>query len=168
LKSGKSRGNPEAKRLLIKCHLADEIFKIVSLDVIIPPIEAHSQHHPLKLIGIIMKKTFKIAHPKIKAPRMFEAIKYEVKKYIKRERRKTLPEDVDFWDFDCRYGADEASSETIHLSAINKSISQAESDQLESFYLEILVKPGHRTKKPIEEQPVSIEDSEVQNEDNAE
>ena len=50
-----------------------------------------------------MKKTFKIAHPKIKVARMFEAIKYEVKKYLKRERRKSLPEGVDYWDFDCRY-----------------------------------------------------------------
>ncbi len=101
-----------------------------------------------------MKKTFKLSHPKIKLPRLVEAIKSEVKKYIKRERRKTLPEKVDFWDFDCRYGVDEASSEVIHLSAINKSISEAESQQLESFYLEVLVKPGFRTKKPkVEQQP---------------
>jgi uncharacterized protein DUF6172 len=98
-----------------------------------------------------MKKTFKLTHPKLKLPRLVEAIKYEVKKYIKRERRKTLPPNVDFWDFDCRFGIDEASSEVIHLSAINKSISEAESKQLESFYLEIMVKPGYRRKKPREE-----------------
>ncbi|RWX48519.1 hypothetical protein VU01_12262 [Candidatus Electrothrix marina] len=95
-----------------------------------------------------MKKTFQLTHPKIKLPRLVEAIKYEVKKYIKRERRKTLPQDVDFWDFDCRFGADEATSEVIHLSEINKYISQAETKELASFYLEILVKPGRRTKKP--------------------
>jgi hypothetical protein len=105
-----------------------------------------------------MKKTFKLSHPKIKLPRLVEAIKYEVKKYIKRERRKTLPPKVDFWDFDCRFGDDEASSEVIHLSAINKSISQAESKQLKSFYLEILVKPGHRSKKPREESQIVIDD----------
>jgi len=102
-----------------------------------------------------MKKTFKMTHPKIKVPRRVEAIKYEVKKYIRRERRKALPDDVDFWDFDCRFGADEASSEVIHLSAINKAISLAESKQLESFYLEILVKPGYRSKKPKEEEQTS-------------
>jgi hypothetical protein len=95
-----------------------------------------------------MKKTFKLTDSKLKLPRLIEAIKHEVKKYIKRERRKTLPPKVDFWDFDCRYGVDEASSEVIHVSAINKYISQAESEQLESFYLEILVKPGYRTPKP--------------------
>ena len=99
-----------------------------------------------------MRKTFKLTHPKIKVPRLVEAIKFEVKKYLKRERRKELPPNVDFWDFDCRYGVDEASSEVIHVSAINKSISQAEAEQLESFYLEILAKPGYRRKKPKEEQ----------------
>ena len=106
-----------------------------------------------------MKKTFKMTHPKIKVPRLVEAIKHEVKKYIKRERSKTLPPNVDYWDFDCRYGIDETSSEGIHLSEINKLISQAESKQLESFYLEILVKPGYRGKKPQEDPPATMEDS---------
>jgi hypothetical protein len=97
-----------------------------------------------------MKKTFKMSHPKIKVPRLVEAIKYEVRKYIKRERGKPLPPDVDFWDFDCRYGVDEAHSETIHVSDINKFISQAEAEQLETFYLEILAKPGHRSLKSPE------------------
>ena len=105
-----------------------------------------------------MKKTFNLTHPKIKVPRLVEGIKYEVKKYIKRERRKILPPKADFWDFDCRFGVDEASSDVIHVSAINKSISQAESKQLESFYLEILAKPGHRTKKPKEEPQINGED----------
>ena len=109
-------------------------------------------------LGITMKKTFKLSHPKIKLPRLVEAIKFEVKKYLKRERRKTLPPKVDFWDFDCRFGINEASSEVIHVSAINKSISQAESQQLESFYLEILAKPGGRTKKTKEEPQINEED----------
>jgi hypothetical protein len=94
-----------------------------------------------------MKKTFKLTHPKIKVPRLVEAIKHEVKKYLQRERRKPLPPEVDFWDFDCRFGADEANCEVIHVADINKAISQAEEKQLESFYLEILAKPGHRSKK---------------------
>ena len=98
-----------------------------------------------------MKKTFKLTHPKIKVPRLVEAIKHEVRKYLRRERRKNLPEDVDYWAFDCRCGFDEASSEVIHVSDIDKSIDQAESKQLESFYLEILAKPAHRSNKSREE-----------------
>jgi hypothetical protein len=80
-----------------------------------------------------------------------EAIKYEIKKYIKRERNKSLPEDVDFWDFDCRYGANEDFAQAIHISEINKVISEADVEGLESFFLEVLVKSGTRTKRPQEE-----------------
>ena len=61
-----------------------------------------------------MKKTFNLTHPKIKYPRMVDAAKNEVRKYIKRERRKELPEGVDFWDFDCRFGDAEAEAKVIH------------------------------------------------------
>jgi len=98
-----------------------------------------------------MKKTFKLTHEKIKLPRLVEAIKHEVKKYIKRERRRDLPEDADYWDFDCRFGVDEASSKVIHMSEINKYIDWAEAEQLETFYLEIMVKPCRRMKAPPEE-----------------
>ena len=98
-----------------------------------------------------MKKTFSFTHPKKKRPRVADAIKHELKKYIKRERNKVLPEGVDFWDFDCRYGADELSCGVIHVSEINKCISEADVEGLESFFLEVLVKPGKRTKKPEEE-----------------
>ncbi len=94
-----------------------------------------------------MRKTFQLSHPKIKLARLVEAIKHEVKKYIKRERNKKLPEDVDFWDFDCKFGQTAEKAEVIHLSEINKYIDKAEEQQFESFYLEILVKPGYRTKK---------------------
>jgi hypothetical protein len=95
-----------------------------------------------------MKKTFQLSHPKIKVPRLVEAIKYEVRKYLARERRKPLPPDVDFWDFDCRFGADEASAEVIHVADINRHISRAEEQGLASFYLEILARPGRRRRKP--------------------
>lgn len=95
-----------------------------------------------------MRKTFTLTHPKIKLARLLEAIKHEVKKYIKRERKKTLPSGVDFWDFDCKFGDNAEKANVIHISEINKFIDKAEVRQLESFYLEILVKPGHRTKKP--------------------
>jgi len=98
-----------------------------------------------------MKKTFKLSHERIKLPRLVEAIKHEVKKYIKRERRRALPEGADYWDFDCRFGLDEASSEVIHLSEINKSISWAETENLASFYLEVMVKPCKRKKSSRDE-----------------
>jgi hypothetical protein len=93
-----------------------------------------------------MKKTFKLRHEKIKVARLVDAIKHEVKKYMKRERRRQLPEGADYWDFDCKYGIDEANSEVIHVSEINKSINQAEAEGLESFYLEVMVKACKRSR----------------------
>ncbi|CAC9494215.1 hypothetical protein [uncultured Gammaproteobacteria bacterium] len=98
-----------------------------------------------------MKKTFSFSHPKKQRPRVVEAIKYELKKYIKRERNKKLPDNVDFWDFDCRYGANEDSCSVIHVSEINKVISEADAEGLDSFFLEVLSKPSVRIKKPEEE-----------------
>jgi len=93
---------------------------------------------------ILMKKTFELIHPKIKLARRVDAIKHEVKKYIKRERNKRLPEDVDFWDFDCKYGNTEQDAEVVHLSEINKRIDQAVAAELTSFYIEIIAKSGYR------------------------
>jgi hypothetical protein len=94
-----------------------------------------------------MKKKFELIHPKIKYPRLVEATKNEIRKYIKRERRKTLPEGVDFWDFDCKFGNTEAEAQSVHLSQLTQCIDQAAEKQLLSFYIEILAKPGHRVKK---------------------
>ena len=97
-----------------------------------------------------MKKTFSLTHEKIKTPRLVDAIKHEVKKYLKRERNKKLPEGVDYWDFDCKYGHKEEHADIIHVSELNKSIDEAARLELESFYLEILVKPGVRQFHPRE------------------
>ena len=94
-----------------------------------------------------MKKTYKLTHPKIKPARLIDSVKHDVKKYLKRERNKSLPKGVDFWDFDCKYGPSEDEAVVIHLSAINKNIDEAEKNNLESFYIEIMAAPGYRTKK---------------------
>ncbi|GIC75492.1 DUF6172 family protein [Moritella sp. F3] len=91
-----------------------------------------------------MKKTFVLNHPKIIPARQVEAIKSEIRKYIKRERKKTLPKGVDYWDFDCKYGATEQEAQVIHLSEINKSIDSGDLNKDASFYIEILVKDGIR------------------------
>lgn len=94
-----------------------------------------------------MKKTFTLTHPKIKVPRLVDAVKSDIRKYIKRERRKELPEGVDFWDFDCKFGATEEAAQTVHPAELNKCIDAAEKQQLTAFYIEILAKPAHRQKK---------------------
>lgn len=94
-----------------------------------------------------MKKTYKLTHSKKKPARLIDAAKHDVKKYLRRERNKKLPEGVDYWDFDCKYGESEKAAKVIHLSAINTSIDSAQEANLESFYLEIIATPGYRNKK---------------------
>ena len=95
-----------------------------------------------------MKKTFTLIHPKTKPARLAEAIRSDIRKYVKRERRHALPEGFDFWDFDCKYGATEAEAKVVHLAELGKHVQQAEKEERESFYIEILAKPAKRTKKP--------------------
>ena len=95
-----------------------------------------------------MKKKFSLKHPKIKPARRVEAVKHEIRKYLKRERRKELPEGVDFWDFDCKFGLTEGDAQVIHVAEIDKNIDEAALQPAMAFYLEILAKPGYRIKKP--------------------
>jgi len=104
-----------------------------------------------------MKKTFVLSHPKLNLARLIESIKYDIKKYIKRERNKKLPSGVDYWDFDCKYGLNESTAKTVHMSAINKLIDEAEAAAIESFYMEILVKPAVRTRVERDD-PSDIQD----------
>ena len=89
-----------------------------------------------------MKKTFLLTHPKIKKARLIEAIRRDVKKYLKREKRKSLPDGADYWDFDCKFGPTEDKAEMILVSEISKCITEVEAENLKSFYLEILAKPS--------------------------
>lgn len=94
-----------------------------------------------------MKKTFKLVDEKRAPERVADKIKFEVKKYIKRERRKELPEGADFWAFDCRIGKSSDVAVEIHEKEINKNIDTMVSEKAETFYLEILAKVARRTKK---------------------
>lgn len=104
-----------------------------------------------------MKKTFNLTHPKIKYPRMIEATKHEIRKYIKRERRKELPEDVDFWDFDCKFGDTEAEAKVIHLAEIDACINDAEQRGLMSFYIEIMRKEGVRAASAKARREINVD-----------
>ena len=102
-----------------------------------------------------MKKTFELTHPKIKPARMVDAIKHEIKKYVKRERNKTLPKDADYWDFDCKYGNQEAEAQNVHLSAFNQLIDASVKAGAESFYVEIIARAAEREfieRAPFEEE----------------
>lgn len=95
-----------------------------------------------------MRKTFQLQVEGKHPDRLLEAVKHEIRKYIKRERRRDLPEGADFWDFDCRFGAAQESAETIHLTAITGLIDGVVKEGGKQFYIEILAKPGKRQPRP--------------------
>ena len=98
-----------------------------------------------------MKKTFKLNIEGKNRDRVVEATKHEIRKYVKRQRRVPLPEGVDFWDFDCQFGASAESAVVVHFAAITSLIDEVVKSGDDSFYLELLAKNGHRTSRPKDE-----------------
>ena len=98
-----------------------------------------------------MRKTFQLQVEGKHPDRLLEAIKHEIRKYIKRERRRVLPEGADFWDFDCKFGTEAENAEVVHLSAITGLIDGVVKEAGKQFYVEILAKPGQRKARPAGE-----------------
>jgi hypothetical protein len=96
-----------------------------------------------------MKKTFPIQVTDKVTDRVVESIKGEVRKYVKRERRKAIPEGFDQWDFDCKVGPDEASAQTVSSKEIFPAIDALAQAGGAQVYIEILARPGNRFPTPI-------------------
>lgn len=94
-----------------------------------------------------MKKTFQLTIEGKNRDRVLEATKHEIRKYIKRERSKTLPEGVDFWDFDCKFGTRPDNAQGVHFATLTDLIDAVANEGGAAFYLELLAKPGHRSAR---------------------
>jgi hypothetical protein len=95
-----------------------------------------------------MKKIFPIKVSNNAPERVVDAIKSELRKYLKRERKKKLPEGVDFWDFDCKVGENAEQAAVLHVAEINEAIDHALAENWDAVYFEIVVKQGIRIRKP--------------------
>ena len=91
-----------------------------------------------------MKKNFTL-HAAGKADaRVVDSVKYEVRKYVKRERKKPVPPEFDMWDFSCRVGADQTSAGSMKLGEVSAAIDAVTSSGADSVYIEILAVPTRR------------------------
>jgi hypothetical protein len=99
-----------------------------------------------------MRKVFPLEKPGIKPPLVVAAIKNEVRKYLKRERRKELPEGVDYWDFDCQVGRDRTSPKVAKTAGLIDAVDTAAQENWGSIYIEILAKPGYRSSKATDDE----------------
>ena len=96
-----------------------------------------------------MRKTFLLQIEGKNRDRLVEASKHHIRKYIKRERGRCLPVGTDFWDFDCKFGCDEAGAVPVHFAALMGQIDAAVAGGATGFYVEVLTKSGYRTSKPL-------------------
>lgn len=98
-----------------------------------------------------MKKTFKLHIEGKNSDRLLDAIKHEVRKYVKREKRKTLPYGANYWAFDCKFGVAQEVAEALHLGEITKQMDVVAKAGGDSFYVEILARAAVRTPREREE-----------------
>jgi hypothetical protein len=98
-----------------------------------------------------MKKTFKLHIEGKNSDRLLDAIKHEVRKYVKREKRKTLPHGANYWAFDCKFGVTAEVAEVLHLGEITKQMDVVSKAGGDSFYVEVIARAAVRTPREREE-----------------
>jgi len=94
-----------------------------------------------------MKKTFPLHVPSKEDPRVLDAIKLEITKYVKRERRKTLPPEFDVWDFACKVGSESGTATSIPLPEVPKAVESVAQAGGSEVYVEIMASAGNRVKR---------------------
>lgn len=105
-----------------------------------------------------MRKTYPL-HIEGKNPdRVLDAVKHDIRKYVKRQRRVALPEGVDFWDFDCRFGLSADTAASVHFGNLIEQIDAAAKAGATAVYVEVLAKNGHRKTRPAGSGPEDQDD----------
>lgn len=94
-----------------------------------------------------MRKIFPLQIEGRHPDRVVEALRHEVRKYLKRERRRELPAGADYWDFDCRCGSSRETAQVVHLSALFASVDAVREAQGSEVYVEVLARPAQRAAK---------------------
>jgi len=106
-----------------------------------------------------MNKTYKLIEEKRDKDRVVEAIKHEVRKYIKREKNKPLPTGVDFWKLECKISKDSNELAFVEFQNLINTIDILVSEEAEVLNIEILSFEGIRKPKEIVTQDVSTEET---------
>ncbi len=100
------------------------------------------------MVGSIdMKKTFPLQVPGKDEQRVLQSIKLELTKYVKRERRKSLPPEADSWHFNCKVGSDGETAVPTPLPDVPRAVEAVALAEAATVYVEILASPGQRVKK---------------------
>lgn len=98
-----------------------------------------------------MKKTFQLNIEGKNRDRVLDAVKHDIRKYVRRERRRDVPPGADYWDFDCKVGITHDTAEPAHLNSVVGLVDAAAREGADHVYVEILARPGHRKARPASE-----------------
>ncbi len=94
-----------------------------------------------------MKKTYQLNIEGKNRDRLLDAARHDIRKYQQRELRRTPPEGFDMWEFDCRFGADEALAEKAEVGELPALITALTGGGADSFYVELRAKPAKRSER---------------------
>lgn len=104
-----------------------------------------------------MKKVFRLSDPKKHEDRVLESIKHEIRKYMKREKKKSLPDkQTMYWSFDCKVGLSSEDAKIVKEEELIKALDTIKSFNSKEVYVEIMAKV---TMKPIKDEK-PLEDNE--------
>jgi len=102
-----------------------------------------------------MKKIYKLTDEKRHEDRVLEAVKNDIRKYVKREKKKDLSDKkLMYWDFDCKVGVTSIDAKVIAYEELIKALDTVKSAGAKEVYVEVIAK---EVLKPIktEEEPSS-------------
>ena len=100
-----------------------------------------------------MKKIFKLTDEKKHEDRVLEAVKNDIRKYVKREKKKDLPDKATmYWDFDCKVGATAADAKVVTFEELTKELDVVKATGVTEVYVEVMAKAVPKPLK-VEEEP---------------
>ncbi|RLA66917.1 MAG: hypothetical protein DRQ78_03385 [Epsilonproteobacteria bacterium] len=98
-----------------------------------------------------MKKIFKLRDEKKHEDRVLESVKNDIRKYVKREKKKPLPDKATmYWDFDCKIGASLSDAKVVTYEELVKALDAVKATGVIECYVEVLAKA---VEKPLKEAP---------------
>ena len=95
-----------------------------------------------------MKKTFPLQAPGKDDARVRDKIRHEVNKYVRRSRRKEVPEGFAQWEFVCKVGATAETAAAKPLKEVAGAIDVVAEGGATAVYLEIEAVPAQRMAAP--------------------
>jgi CCR4-NOT transcriptional regulation complex NOT5 subunit len=96
-----------------------------------------------------MKKIYKLIDEKKHEDRVLDAVKNDIRKYVKREKNKDLSnKKTMYWDFDCKIGASSDIAQAIPYDELIKALDKIKAMGVQEVYVEIVAK---EVEKPVKE-----------------